>query len=345
MASTVPLHIPRFLSTIGRNRNDGASIKGDSSIVKSPAKRLNRISNSNSRPHPIPPNRTYVNQNKSITILSKNEDLQGLLSFKNDRVVFNEVNWSTLFNKLGRFKGRKDEIVGDERFKVLLEELEEIIEEDGDSWGIQSVSNIFHSLAVLNVHSPPILNYVSTLTPKIIDEGTPQAISNVAYSYAVLGVEDDYYFESINDENVIEGILKKGYVQDISNTVWAGSCLGYGMEKWVEKIGGGEGGEICDLIVEGGRAQEIANTFYSVIQLEQNSQNSIAGKKLAEAIENKGASKLVKFGGGQEIGNVIWSMAQGKLECDGLVKGVAEEAERIVGIAKIMEVRIFDEIF
>ncbi|GMH71622.1 hypothetical protein TL16_g05702 [Triparma laevis f. inornata] len=293
MASTVPLHIPRFLSTIGRNRNDGASIKGDSSIVKSPAKRLNRISNSNSRPHPIPPNRTYVNQNKSITILSKNEDLQGLLSFKNDRVVFNEVNWSTLFNKLGRFKGRKDEIVGDERFKVLLEELEEII-----------------------------------------DEGTPQAISNVAYSYAVLGVEDDYYFESINDENVIEGILKKGYVQDISNTVWAGSCLGYGMEKW-----------ICDLIVEGGRAQEIANTFYSVIQLEQNSQNSIAGKKLAEAIENKGASKLVKFGGGQEIGNVIWSMAQGKLECDGLVKGVAEEAERIVGIAKIMEVRIFDEIF
>lgn len=55
-----------------------------------------------------------------------------------------------------------------------------------------------------------------------------------------MGVEDDYYFESINDEDVIEGILKKGYVQDISNTVWAGSCLGYGMEKWVEKIGGGE---------------------------------------------------------------------------------------------------------
>lgn len=110
MASTAPLHIPRFLSTIGRNRNDGASIKGVSSIVKSPAKRLNRISNSNSRPHRIPPNRTYINQNKSITLLSKNEDLQGLLSFKSDGVVFNEVNWSTLFNKLGRFKGRKDEV-------------------------------------------------------------------------------------------------------------------------------------------------------------------------------------------------------------------------------------------
>jgi hypothetical protein len=77
----------------------------------------------------------WVGQNKRIIEYEKTGDWRGLIRYAGEtKKDFNDVNWATMFSKLGRMKREAKSIKSDAAFIRLREDFERILEEDGMGW-------------------------------------------------------------------------------------------------------------------------------------------------------------------------------------------------------------------
>jgi hypothetical protein len=122
----------------------------------------------------------YFAQNKEIAEYEKERDWKGLLRYaKDNQGGFNDVNWSTTFSKLGRFKRDTRTIVRDPDFRSIMKGLEERVEGEGIKWlGTQAAANTVHALGRIGVRSSVVLGAVDRDCERIVREGKPQCIAN-----------------------------------------------------------------------------------------------------------------------------------------------------------------------
>ena len=130
----------------------------------------------------------YFAQNKEIAEYEKKRDWKGLLRFaKGKQGGFNDVNWSTLFSKLGRFKRDTRTIVRDPDFRSIMKGLEERVKGEGIEWvGVREVANTVHALGRMRVRSSVILGAVERDCERLVREGNPQDIANTIWAMATL---------------------------------------------------------------------------------------------------------------------------------------------------------------
>ncbi|GMH65213.1 hypothetical protein TrRE_jg9838, partial [Triparma retinervis] len=158
----------------------------------------------------------WVGQNQRIIEYEKSGDWPGLLRYALDtHPDFNDVNWATVFSKLGRMSRTARSIKSDESFVALRKVFEKRLEEEGMSWmGMQAIGNILHAHGVMRLKSPAVYLALDSDAPRIVLSGLPRHISNCIYALARLGHSGSTFAAAVETKDVAGFVAGEGQPQD-----------------------------------------------------------------------------------------------------------------------------------
>jgi hypothetical protein len=200
--------------------------------------------------------------NKRISKL--NRDWQGILSvYSADHEDFNEVNWSTTMNKLGKIFGKDKQLMKQsDTFRTMIRDLSLRMTASPELQhfgGAREVATIAHALAKLKVKSKDvtdILNTVDNNSKWLLETGNPQAIANTAWAFAALNTPAHSLFKRIGERASV--LVDQCDPQAIANIAWAFATLNIPSPSLFKKID-----ERASFLVENGEPQAIANVAWA----------------------------------------------------------------------------------
>ena len=199
----------------------------------------------------------YIEQNKRLGFFVNSSDWKGMIEYAESKVeTFNHVNWATLFSKLGRMKRDSAAITSNETFIRLNATLNEKFETRGLGWmGVRELSNLMHSLAVMNHKSADLFERVASEgAERVVSEGNPQEISNVGWSFAKAKIAAPVFFGLVETTEVIEKMRTRGNAQNMSNLLWAYAQTGNDATKFVSLM---ESDDVVGMIASKGNTAEV----------------------------------------------------------------------------------------
>ena len=143
--------------------------------------------------------------NKRLVALGKKGQWEELLIYaEQERRIFNNVNCATLMSQLGRIRSLDR---SDLRFRDFLQGLAKTVEEQGLPWiQARQAATIVHAIGKMKLRNPStrkILEWISepAIAARFVQEGTPQAVANVAWACAKLGFEAPNLFAEIERQS------------------------------------------------------------------------------------------------------------------------------------------------
>ncbi|GMI49153.1 hypothetical protein TrCOL_g7717 [Triparma columacea] len=246
-----------------------------------------------------------IEQNKRITEFERSRDWRGLVKYADEkRNEFDDVNWATMWSKLGRMRREARVIKNDKMFNRVRKDFERRVKDDGMGWlGVREVANVVHAYAVMSIRGSAFVEAVESkdVVTKIMREGNPQQIANTIWAMARMGHEAPTLAGAIDSDKVVTYLMRKGNSQDIANIIWAMATLGHEAPTLARAI---ESEEVVTYLMREGKPQAIANIIWAMARLGHEAPS------LARAIESeKVVMKLVSEGKPQNIANTIWAMA------------------------------------
>ena len=306
-------------------------------------------------------NRFDINKevNQKIVQLGRKRDWRGILDlFEARHEVFDNVNYSTALNQLGRISATGTKI--DPRLVNLLESLGQKINENGFEWlGVRQFSNSIHAIAKLNLGK---INCTDTIFEQLdkqefvqwlVRNGNPQSVANSAWACGKLGIQSPLLFAEL--ENSAKWLVEKGEPQAVANCVWACGKLGVkspslfaemeNSAKWLAENGGPQSIANCvwacgklgvhspslfaelesnaQGMVTNGKPQSIANGVWACATL------GVESPLLFAELEQN-AKWLVKKGTPQDIANSVWACGALGVKAPLLFAELEENAEWLV---------------
>ena len=173
--------------------------------------------------------------------------------------------------------------------------------QEGD-FDTQAIANVVHALGIMGARSDAVVRYVDNEAERIAAEAAPQAISNISYAFAKLGEKGaTRWFEELEREGVVQKLVRKVKLQEISNTIWARATLGLKGTALASAI---DTKDVAEHLVRQGKPQCIANTIWATAKM------GTEAKILVSAVDRREVvQKLVQEGKPQNISNTIWAMA------------------------------------
>ena len=167
--------------------------------------------------------------NKKIVDFGKKKQWKEIFRlYEEEATNFNNVNYATMMSQLGRMHSL------DRSYPVFLrfmDDLAEMMEQRGLQWiDVRGASNIIHAIGKMNLSNNSarrILNWMSMLenAEELLAKGKPQAISNVAWTFARLQFDSPDYLAAVDKR--AQWLVKEGSPQAIANTAWACATLGF----------------------------------------------------------------------------------------------------------------------
>lgn len=158
-------------------------------------------------------------------LLSAGEDLQQLLDIvERHGADFNAVNVSTALNRLAKaHKGRTAVDLAHPgqqgRLHRAVEKLQEHLQRHPCAYGPQSLSNIAHALAKMQMGSDATLQVVQDRALSELHGFLPQHIAITAWAFASLGQPAPALFDALRDRSI--PLLFSFNSQNLSNLAWA----------------------------------------------------------------------------------------------------------------------------
>ena len=151
-------------------------------------------------------------QNKRIIEYSKSRDWRGMLAYADDNfATFSDVNWSTMFSRLGRMTRDAPAIRSDQVFRRLVQDkFEARVEREGLEWmGVRELANAIHGLVALGVRRRSLIYDMAgeSGAERIVMKGDPQHISMIAVSFARLGFRAPRFFDCLERRAIAKKIV------------------------------------------------------------------------------------------------------------------------------------------
>ena len=237
--------------------------------------------------------------NKKLVELGKKRQWKDLLEVaKEEQASFNNVNFGTAMNQLGRIRSVNK---ADPRLLAFLQVLATMIEERGLPWiQTRQASNIIHAIGKMQLRNPStkrILKWISEpeIAADFVGAGNPHDIANVAWACATLGFESPNLFAEI--EHRSKWFVEEGEPQAVANTALACAKLGYKAPNLFSEID-----HQSKWLVEEGTPQAVANTAWACATL------SFEAPQLFAEMESR-SKWLVKEGNTQDAANTAWACA------------------------------------
>ena len=251
--------------------------------------------NNNRRSNPNP----AIAINKRLVVLGKKKQWRELLEVaEKEQASLNNVNYATIMSQLGRIRSFNK---SDPRFLTFLQALATMLEERGLPWiQARSASNIVHAIGKMDLRNPStkrILEWISKpeVAAQFVEEGAPQAVSNVAWACATLDFESPKLFAEIESRS--KWLVEEGNPQDVSNVALACAKLGVEAPELFAKIE-----RQSKWLVEEGNTQDVANTAWAFAKL------NVEAPDLFAEIERQ-SKWLVEKGNPQAVANTAWACA------------------------------------
>jgi len=231
---------------------------------------------------------------------------------------FNDVNWATMFSKLGRMRREARAIKNDKVFNRVRGDFEKRLEDGGMGWlGIREAANVIHAHGVMGIRSKVVFKSLVDDTKRIVEEGDAHTISNCAYALARLGIRGNDFIQTLESEDIVKKLVREGKPQAIANTIWAMATLGNQAPTLARAI---DTNEVAMKIVREGQPQAISNTIWALATLGHRAPT------LARAIDgNEVVIKIVREGKPQNIANTIWAMATFGYQAPNLARAIDSE--------------------
>eukprot|EP00520_Triparma_pacifica_P015110 CAMPEP_0118643390 /NCGR_PEP_ID=MMETSP0785-20121206/6366_1 /TAXON_ID=91992 /ORGANISM="Bolidomonas pacifica, Strain CCMP 1866" /LENGTH=675 /DNA_ID=CAMNT_0006535051 /DNA_START=153 /DNA_END=2176 /DNA_ORIENTATION=+ len=260
-----------------------------------------------------------IEQNKKITEFERKRDWKGLVQYVDEtKNEFNDVNWATMFSKLGRMRREARAIKNDKVFNRVRGDFEKRLEDGGMGWlGIREAANVIHAHGVMGIRSKVVFKSLVDDTKRIVEEGDAHTISNCAYALARLGIRGNDFIQTLESEDIVKKLVREGKPQAIANTIWAMATLGNQAPTLARAI---DTNEVAMKIVREGQPQAISNTIWALATLGHRAPT------LARAIDgNEVVIKIVREGKPQNIANTIWAMATFGYQAPNLARAIDSE--------------------
>ena len=205
-----------------------------------------------------------IDRNKKIVQLGRQGKWKEMLDlFVKDKENFNNVNYSTMMSQLGRIKGVQCD---DPLFIAFVACIANQMKTRGLRWmGIRQTANTVHSIAKMKLDSKESQCIMTLVSEKenarlLVKEGEPQAISNVAWAFAKLGISAPALFKEI--DNHAESLVTNGKFQAVANTAWAFATLGIEGPCLFAEIT-----KHAQWLAKHGKPQELTNTVWAFAEL------------------------------------------------------------------------------
>ncbi|GMI02641.1 hypothetical protein TrLO_g11483 [Triparma laevis f. longispina] len=158
------------------------------------------------------------------------------------------------------------------------------------------LANIVHALGGMGVRSDKVVRFVEDNAERILVKAEPQAIVNIAYTFAKL-FKASRYFEALDRENVVDELVN-GTPQDTSNTIWAIATLGEKAGTLAHEINTVE----TSRIIVNGTPQAISNMIWATQQMK------LACLELVTEII-RDADRIMANGNPQDLSNIAYALA------------------------------------
>ncbi len=269
-----------------------------------------------------------------IVAFGKRNDWRGILeTYETEGRHFNEINYATAMNQLGRIRSVDK---GDARLDKLVCDIAGTMLRS-DVWDVRAQVNVLHAIAKMRLYSKGAKSVVDLLlldgvdhykidsandsnnknnATYIVANGSSQAISNTAWSCARLGIKNQTLFDAINQRAAY--IVEDGSPQSIANIAWACATLDMECPALFQAIE-----TMSSKMVEQGEVQAISNTIWAFARL------GIKCPLFCRGISDY-ASKIVGEGLPQNIANVAWALAILGADCPLLFKAINDNAANFI---------------
>lgn len=224
--------------------------------------------------------------------------------------LFNHVNYATALSALARTaKGvNRNVVLHDERFQALLQSFQQkYVSDEGDqhrlySIGVRTIASVLHALAKIRSKDKALAQILfqrlddPDAVAWLMDNGTPQAISNICWAAAKLEIPCPALFRCMESPSS-DYLLRQSTPQNISIICWAAAKLGHPCPEFFAKVDA-----ISSNFITAASPQAIANTVWAFGKL------NAPGTQLFLALNNP---KLFEPDGflPQHFSNVAWACA------------------------------------
>ena len=243
-------------------------------------------------------------QNKRIIDYSSSRDWRGILGYAEDNfATFNDVNWATMFSRLGRMRREAGSIADDGVFITVTRAFKSKVEDEGFHWiGVRQLANIVHGYESIGVAGRSAfferVAADAAGAERIAKGGNCQEISNLLWAFAKSGTEAPALCSFVDNAQVAEKFVREGTSQAFANVLWAMARLRHEPTAFANAIAKKD---FAREMVRNGSPQSISITVWAMAKL------GIKAPALVSEIDQMDASdRIVADHEPQNISNLLW---------------------------------------